>query len=588
MSSYSFEFQGKTFSVKVPQGVSEEQAQALFKQQADTGSLVGIKVGEALSAATQAAAGLPGALAQLSQSAAGALGSLPAGANLNSITAGLGAAAGAAKGQISSALTGASAALNSLTTGSGALGSLSSAVTGAAGGITGGLSSAVTGAVGGITGGLSSIAGGLGGSLSSLADSASKSLAGLGGGIGSAVTGAVSQLGSIGGVSALTSSLTGAAADAASIASKAVSTLQGAIGGAATNGINVADFAKQIPSLGSLGSLSAADVQGTLAQASKLVGQGADAISNALGAGKFGFDAPQLEKAGLVKPGTAAAFLAQGANDLVSVLKSPTVWTGKDGVKSLDGLLNNPSLQDKVQQDLMKTGVDALKSLGVPTDKLSPQALSGLATNAAKSVEQTVQWATGAPNLPAEVKDKFTATAVNSAFAVNLTQTKVDPPVKQETKPEPAAATVNAETQDAAAKRVVGNDKVPSVSAEGGAAEAKEKTQAFLDITLACFAAFEAAVAKVDELEKSTVVTQAQLDAINAELAPARATYNSRVAGLPTEAGNAINALPPTSTTRKNLVNVYNRITNVIIPALIEYVKAYKQRFEALKGRITT
>lgn len=573
MSSYSFEFQGKTFSVKVPQGVSQEQAQALFKQQADTGSLVGIKVGEALSAATQAAAGLPGALAQIQQSAAGALGSLPAGANLNSITAGLGAAAGAAKGQISSALTGASAALNSLTTGSGALGSLSSAVTGAAGAITGGLSS---------------IAGGLGGGLSSLADSAGKSLAGLGSGIGSAVTGAVSKLGSIGGTSALTSSLTGAAADAASVASKAVSTLQGAIGGAATNGINVADFAKQIPSLGSLGSLSAADVQGTLAQASKLVGQGASAVSNALGAGKFGFDAPQLEKAGLVKPGTAAAFLAQGANDLVSVLKSPTVWTGKDGVKSLGGLLNNPSLQDKVQQDLMKTGVDSLKSLGVPTDKLSPQALSGLATNAAKSVEQTVQWATGAPNLPAEVKDKFTATAVNSAFAVNLTQTKVDPPVKQETKPEPAAATVNAETQDAAAKRVVGNDKVPSVSAEGGVAEAKEKTQAFLDITKVAFAAFEAAVAKVDELEKSTVVTQAQLDAINAELAPARATYNSRVSGLRDEASDAINALPPTSTTRKNLVNVYNRITQVIIPALIEYVKAYKQRFEALKGRITT
>lgn len=573
MSSYSFEFQGKTFSVKVPQGVSQEQAQALFKQQADTGSLVGIKVGDALSAATQAAAGLPGALAQIQQSAAGALGSLPAGANLNSITAGLGAAAGAAKGQISSALTGASAALNSLTTGSGALGSLSSAVTGAAGGITGGLSS---------------IAGGLGGGLSSLADSAGKSLAGLGSGIGSAVTGAVSKLGSIGGTSALTSSLTGAAADAASVASKAVSTLQGAIGGAATNGINVADFAKQIPSLGSLGSLSAADVQGTLAQASKLVGQGASAVSNALGAGKFGFDAPQLEKAGLVKPGTAAAFLAQGANDLVSVLKSPTVWTGKDGVKSLGGLLNNPSLQDKVQQDLMKTGVDSLKSLGVPTDKLSPQALSGLATNAAKSVEKTVQWATGAPNLPAEVKDKFTATAVNSAFAVNLTQTKVDPPVKQETKPEPAAATVNAETQDAAAKRVVGNDKVPSVSAEGGVAAAKEKTQAFLDITKVAFAAFEAAVAKVDELEKSTVVTQAQLDAINAELAPARATYNSRVSGLRDEASDAINALPPTSTTRKNLVNVYNRITQVIIPALIEYVKAYKQRFEALKGRITT
>jgi hypothetical protein len=127
-----------------------------------------------------------------------------------------------------------------------------------------------------------------------------------------------------------------------------------------------------------------------LAQASKLVGQGAGTISNALGVGKFGLDAPQLEKAGLVKPGTAAAFLAQGDNDLVSVLKSPTVWTGKEGVKSLDGLLSNTGLQDKVQQDLMKTGLNELKSVGIPTDKFSPQALSGLATNAAKSVTDTV------------------------------------------------------------------------------------------------------------------------------------------------------------------------------------------------------
>lgn len=577
MSSYSFELGGKTFAVKVPQGVSEEQARALFKQQADTGSLVGIKVGDALSAATQAAAGLPGAVAQLQQSAAGALGGLPGAANLNSITAGLGAAAGAVNGQISSALAGGSAALNSLTTGAGGLGSIGSSLSGAVGGIT-------SGVAGGIA---SSITGGLTGSLSTLASDATRAISSLSG-VGGAVTGAVAKIGSVGGGSALAGAITGAAASAGSLASKAVNTLQAAIGGAATNGINVADFAKQLPSLGSISNLSAADVQGTLAQASKLVGQGAAAVSNALGAGKFGFDVPQLEKAGMVKPGTAAAFLAQGANDLVSVLKSPTVWTGKDGVKNLDGLLKNPGLQDKVQQGLMKTGLDALKSVGLPTDKLSPQALSGLATNAAKSVEKTVEWAKNSPALPADVKEKFNAAATNGAFAVNLTQTKVEPPVKQEVKPEPAAATVNAETQDAAAQRVVGNEKVPPVSVnDGGVGAAKEKTQAFLDITKIAFSAFEAATAKVDDLEKASVVTQAQLDAINAELAPARATYNSRVAGLRTEAANAINALPPTSTTRRNLVNVYDRISEVIIPALIAYVKAYKERFEALKGRVT-
>lgn len=573
MSSYSFQLNGQTFQVKVPQGVSEEQAKALFKQQADTGSLVGFSVGESLSAATQAAAGLPGAIAQVSQSAAGALGTLTAGTNLNSITAGLGAAAGAVNGQISSALAGGAAALNSLTTGAGALaGGLGTGI--------GSLTSAVSGTVNSITGAVGSLGGiaGAAGSLGSITGAATAAL------------GSLPSLPSIAsGGSALVGALTGAAASAGSLASQAVQTMKGAIGGAATNGINVADFAKQVPALGAIGNLSAADVTGTLAQAGKLVGQGAGIVSNALGVGKFGFDAPQLEKAGLIKPGTAAAFLAQGENDLVSVLKSPTVWTGKEGVKGLDGLLSNTGLQDKVQQGLMKTGLDELKAVGIPTDKFSPQALSGLATNAAKSVTETTAWVKNAPDVPADVKAKFDAAATNGAFAVNFTQTRVDPPVLQETKPEPAANTVNSETQDAAAKRVVGNDKIPSVSsADGGVGAAKEKVQAFLDITKTAFAAFEAATAKVDELENASSVTQEQIDAINAELAPARAAYNSRATGLRKEAADAINALPPTSTTRKNLVAVYDRIDSVIIPALVEYVKAFKQRLKDLAAKVTT
>ena len=385
--------------MKAPAGMTEEQARALFKQQVDTGSLTGIKVGEGLSAATQAAGGLIGAASQLAQQAGSLTGSLPVGTNLNSITASLGPAASAASSQVSAALAGGSAAFNSLTTGaSGATASISRALSG------------VTSAGPGLTG-----------------------------------------------------ALTGFAASAGSLASQAVNTIKGTIGGGATNGINVADFAKQGPALGSIGNMNLPDVTSTLAQASKLVGQGASTISNVLGAGKFGFDASQLERAGLVKPGTTASFLAQGETDLTSVLKSPTVWTGKDGVKSLDGLLSNSGLQDKVQQGLMKTGLSDLKSLGIPTDKLNPQALSGLATNAAKSVSDTVDWAKNTPGLPADIKANFDAAAVNGAFAVNLAQTKVDAPVLQETKPVPAINTVDSATVDAAAKRIVGNLKVPSI-----------------------------------------------------------------------------------------------------------------------------
>jgi hypothetical protein len=394
----------ETFKIKGPPGMTYEQAKAVFDQQVNSGGLVGFKVGDTASAATQAAAGLASAQSQLTQGLASLSSKLPAGTNLNSLTASIGALGQGAGTQVASALRGGAAAFNSLTTG--------------AGGTTAAISAALSGTGAGV---------------------------------------------SLPSTSAITGALTGAAARVGSLASTAVGTISGLIKGTPTSGINVADFAKQGPALTGLGSMSLPDVTSTLAQASKLVGQNADTISNAAGAGKFGLDASQLERWGLVKPGTAATFLAQGGSDLTSVLKSPTVWTGRDGVKSLDGLLGNEGLQNKIQQGLMTSGVADLKSLGIPTDKLTPQALSGLATNAAKSVSNTLDWAKNTLGLPADIKSKFDAAAVNGAFAVNLAQTKIDPSMLQEYTPLAAEDTVNTATLEAAAKRIVGNAKVPSI-----------------------------------------------------------------------------------------------------------------------------
>ena len=404
MSTFNFEFNGQKFEINAPTGATYEQAKAVFDQQTASGGLTGFRVGDVLSPATQTAAGLASAQSQLTQGLATATGQLPSGTNLSSLTASIGTLGQSAGTQVASALQGGAAAFNSLTTGaSGSTASISSALSGAGAGFSLPSTSAITGA------------------------------------------------------------LTGAAARVGSLASTAVGTISGLIKGTPTAGINAADFAKQGPALGAIGSMSLPDVTGTLAQASKLVGQNADTISNAAGAGKFGLDASQLERWGLVKPGTAATFLGQGGSDLTSVLKSPTVWTGKDGVKSLDGLLGNEGLQNKIQQGLMTSGVADLKALGVPTDKLTPQALSGLATNAAKSVPDTLNWAKNTPGLPADVKSKFDAAAVNGAFAVNLTETKVDFSMLQEYTPVAATDTVNTDTLDAAAKRIVGNPKVPSI-----------------------------------------------------------------------------------------------------------------------------
>jgi len=340
MASFTFTLPGstKSFTIKGPDGFSEAQARAIFDQQAAAGSFVGFKPGDALSAAKQAAAGLPGAAAQLAQS-----------------------------------LTGTTSIVN-----------------------------------------------------------------------GAVLNNSVGQT--------------------TSVAKQAISTVTNIIGKVpVTNGINPADFAKQASALTPIGNLTSVDVRAGLAQASKLVGQDADVVSNTAGVGKFGFDGAQLESAGILKPGVTAQYLQSGANKLTDVLKSPTVFTGKDGIESLTDLLGSVSKQNGIQQNLMAKGLDGLKQVGIPTDSLNPAALAGTALNAAKSLTATVDWAKGLP-IPSDLKGQFDKVARDGAFAVDFANQKVNNALKQEIVPEPASDTVNRETVNAAASRVVGNAKVPAVS----------------------------------------------------------------------------------------------------------------------------
>lgn len=255
----------------------------------------------------------------------------------------------------------------------------------------------------------------------------------------------------------------GAALNTAGTALKNITQKTFGTPGAPTNGIDVADFAKQAPALSSIAQLSQNAVRSVTAQASNLVGQASSVMTDTLGAGKFGFDASQLERAGMLKPGTAATYLAQGQNALTDVLKSPAVWTGKDGINSAQDLLSSVPTQDRIQQQLMQSGTSALGELGVPIDKLSPQALAGAAMNAAKSVTDALAWATGG-GLSSAVSSAFDQAAKSGAFAVGFGDTKVSDAMKQQTPPEESVDTVERETVNAAATRVVGNEKVPEVS----------------------------------------------------------------------------------------------------------------------------
>lgn len=473
----------ETFKVTGPPGMTLDQARAIFKQQLDTGSLTGFKVGDALSAATQAADGLAAAAPQLSQGLASAAGLLPKGIDTSTINSALGPGAAAATNQISTALTGVGPAIASFTTGASAgFASLNSVLPGA----------------------IATAQANLPGELARAQ---------------AALPGALAQI-------------SGTVTSSVSIAANAIKSLSSSLGGTPTNGIDISNLAKQTPGLGGIGNLSPTDVTATLAQASKLVGQGAGSITNELGLGKFGFDASQLERAGFVKPGTAAQFLNQGTNELTDVLKSPTVWTGKDGIKGIDGLLNNSNLQNKIQQDLMASGLGDLKQIGIPTDKLTPQALSGLATNAAKSVEDAAKWATGGAGLPAGIKSSFDSMASNGAFAVNLAQGNAEQSVLKERVIEPSSDTVNAATVDAAAARIVGNDKVPAVTG-GAAPRSYPAIRAYADFIDETIASFQALLDKVNLVNsQSATVTQDQWNLLNNENRIIRSSIAARIQDL--------------------------------------------------------
>ena len=382
MSEFKFSLDAakEVFTVKAPPGMTFDQAKAIFDKQASTGSLTGLKIGDALSSATQAAQGLSSAAASLSQAASGIGGT----------------AAGALQGALKN--------------------------------IPGGVAGAASGIVNRLTGG----AGGAAGILQA--------------------------------ASALPSSIAGAVNSGISVAKQTLGGIQSAAAGALapTAAIGIPDFAKQVPALGAISNLSVSQVTASLATASRSIGQVASQVSNSIGVGKFGFDGSQLEAAGVLKPGTVSQFLSSGANTLTSVLKSPTVFTGKAGITSLKDLLGSLPKQETIQQELMSNGLTGVQALGIPTDKLSVGALAGTALNAAKSIPNTMDWAQGKA-LASDVKTALNETARNASFAVDFAETKVDDAMKQLAPGEPVFDTVNRVTLNAAAIRVIGNPKIPPV-----------------------------------------------------------------------------------------------------------------------------
>ncbi len=172
-----------------------------------------------------------------------------------------------------------------------------------------------------------------------------------------------------------------------------------------TNPISVSDFIKQATPNFSLGPLNSSDLQGLMSQTATQVGQKITDFTAQAGIGKFGLDINKLEQSGYVKPGTAQAFakslIPESADKLQSFL-SPASFTGKDGISSLQGILTNDNIQNKVQETVLKQSYNLLASTGI-TKGLSPTQLGGLLQTASTfDVKTAVNFAKGldVKNLP--------------------------------------------------------------------------------------------------------------------------------------------------------------------------------------------
>jgi len=233
-----------------------------------------------------------------------------------------------------------------------------------------------------------------------------------------------------------------------------------------SNGIDASAFLKQGVAELSVGNLDISQVTGLLAQAASDVGQSFDTITQDLGIGKFGFSASQLEAAGFLKPGTVQNFLQDPAQ-LENILKSASVWTGKDGVGNLASLLLDPKLQDLTQNEIMVTALDGLKSVGIVTGNESPQDLASFVQVAAKfGVDTTAQWIQN--NAPADLVNQINTVAKNAQYAVNFVDTRASELVTKSVQIGGFTGTVVRDGVDQAVASIISNPKVPLPDFTGG------------------------------------------------------------------------------------------------------------------------
>lgn len=225
--------------------------------------------------------------------------------------------------------------------------------------------------------------------------------------------------------------------------------------------ISAEQYETQSPIDVSIGNLQSEQITGMLAQASTNVPQSFNTISNDLGVGKYGFSSEQLESAGYLKPGVTEFFLKDGVSDLSTVLQSTSVWSGKNGVSNLPGILGDEALQDFIKTDLYTNGFNQLRAEGILTGSESAKDIAALVEPASQFGAVSVkQWINNtSPN--ETTTTQINKVARSAQYSVELANQKLDEKIKGfNTQSTGSTNTVIRSTIDQAATSVVTETKV--------------------------------------------------------------------------------------------------------------------------------
>lgn len=240
----------------------------------------------------------------------------------------------------------------------------------------------------------------------------------------------------------------------------------------AQNPVNISTFVNTPVLAGSaVGPLSTTQIQGLLSSTAASVNQNSTEVTNEKGLGTYGLTADQLQQAGLIKPGTAE-LINQNPENLVSILSSPTVWTGRGGATDLDAVLTNPTLQSIAQQSTLTSSYSNLSELGVISSTVnnlvkSNTDLGAVVNNAANyGVAATTEWLNN--TVGGSEIGQLTTSAINSIFGqnfgtVNRSVSGGGNPLQTGVQtPRGYSNTVNRSVINASFNSIIGNNKIPS------------------------------------------------------------------------------------------------------------------------------